>query len=327
MRIWLLVCSAFFAFIGSQPAVRAGEIAFPNKAIHLVVPFAPGGGADLGARRFAKALSDLVGQSVVVENVPGAGGTLGAARVAHAAPDGYTLLYTTPGQQMTAPYLIDNLPYDALKDLRAVSKLTAGVNVLVVTRDFPAISIQQLIDYAKQNPGKVNFASSGIGSTSHLAGELFKKMAGINITHVPYRGSSVAAADIVGGRVQMTIDTLSVYLPHIRSGKVRALGVSTSQPAAIEPGIRPIADVLTGFEASPINYITAPGATPDAVIEKLNALINKVASDKTLQATFASTGSVLGGSTPEQMDALVRSEQKRWKAVIDSAAIAVMQKK
>lgn len=327
MRILLPVFLAFVALTGSQPSVGADEITFPNKAIHLVVPFAPGGGADTGARRFAKAMSALVGQSVIVENVPGAGGTLGAARVAHAAPDGYTLLYTTPGQQMTAPYLIDNLPYDAFKDLRAVSKLTAGVNVLVVTRDFPAISTQQLIDYAKKNPTKVNFASSGIGSTSHLAGELFKKMAGINITHVPYRGSSVAAADIVGGRVQMTIDTLSVYLPHIRSGKVRALGVSTLQPAAIEPGIRPIADVLNGFEASPVNYITAPGATPDAIIEKLNTLINKVASDKTLQETFASTGSMLGGSTPEQMEALVRSEQKRWKAVIDSAAIAVTHEK
>ncbi|MGX9934330.1 Bug family tripartite tricarboxylate transporter substrate binding protein [Advenella kashmirensis] len=327
MRILLSVFLAFVALTSSQSSVRAGEAGFPNKAIRLVVPFAPGGGADIGARRFAKAMSELVGQSVVVENIPGAGGTLGAARVAHSVPDGYTLLYTTPGQQMTAPYLIDNLPYDALKDLRAVSKLTAGVNVLVVARDFPAISVQQLIDYAKKNPAKVNFASSGIGSTSHLAGELFKKMAGINITHVPYRGSSVAAADIVGGRVQMTIDTLSVYLPYIRSGKVRALGVSTLQPAPIEPGIRPIADVLHGFEASPVNYITAPGATPDTVIEKLNTLINKVASDKTLQATFASTGSMLGGSTAEQMQALVRSEQKRWKAVIDSAAIAVTHEK
>ncbi len=324
MRKVIHALIALTAFASTPlPAMAAEVSSFPDKAVRLVVPFAPGGGADLSARRFAQPLSEIMGQSVIVENVPGAGGTLGAAKVVKAAPDGYTLLYTTPGQQMTAPYLIENLPYDAFKDLRAVSKLTAGTNVLVVGKDFPAKSVQELIDYAKKNPGKVNFASSGIGSTSHLAGELFKKMAGIDIVHVPYRGSGPAAADVVGGRVEMSIDTLSVYLPHIKDGRVRALGVSTAKPNPIAPEIRPIADALTGFEASPVNYITAPSGTPDAVIEKLNKMINTVASDKALQATFASTGSLLGGNTPQEMEALVRSEQKRWKEVIDSAGIAV----
>lgn len=326
MKKWLLVFAAFAASVGPHLSALGVDSSFPDKAIRLIVPFAPGGGADTGARRFAQAFAEKIGQSVIVENVPGAGGTLGAARVAHAAPDGYTLLYTTPGQQMTAPYLIANLPYEPLRDLRAISKLTAGVNVLVVSKDFPASSIQALIAYAKSHPGKVNFASSGIGSTSHLAGELFKKMAGIDIVHVPYKGSSVAASDVMAGRVQMSIDTLSVYLPYIRSGKVKALGVSTPEPNPIAPEIRPIADALKGFDASPVNYITAPGATPDAVISKLNRLINAVASDKELQAQFASTGSILGGDTPQEMEALVRSEQKRWKDVIDSAGIAVTRK-
>ncbi len=326
MKKWMLLFAACAATVAAQLPATAKESGFPEKAIRLIVPFAPGGGADTGARRFAQVFSEKSGQSVVVENVPGAGGTLGAAHVAHAAPDGYTLLYTTPGQQMTAQYLIANLPYEPLKDLRAVSKLTAGANVLVVGKDFPASSVQELIDYAKGHPGMVNFASSGIGSTSHLAGELFKKMAGIDIVHVPYKGTSLAASDVMAGRVQMTIDTLSVYLPYIQSGKVKALGVSTPEPSPITPDIRPIADTLKGFDASPVNYITAPGATPDAVINELNRLINEVVSDKKLQKTFADTGTILVGSTPQEMEALVRSEQKRWKDVIDSAGIAVTRK-
>src|SRR5690606_11102876 len=295
---------------------------YPDKPIRLVVPFAPGGGADNNARRIAQALSEATKQSVIVDNVPGAGGTLGANKVAKATPDGYTLLYTTPGQQMTAPYLIENLPYDAFKDLRSVSKLTAGANVLVVHKDFPASTVQELIDYAKKNPGKVNFASAGIGSTSHLAGELFKKMAELDIVHVPYRGSSVAAADVVGGRVEMAIDTVSVYLPHIRSGAVKALGVSSPQPNPTLPEVPPIAKTLAGFDATPVNYITAPGKTPEPVVRKLSQLINQVTADPTLRENFASTVSILAGSTPESMDALVKSEQTRWKEVIDNAGIA-----
>lgn len=298
---------------------------YPDRTIRLVVPFAPGGGADFTARRFAQPLSELLKQTIVVENVPGAGGTMGANKVAKAVPDGYTLLYTTPGQQMTAPYLIENLPYDAFKDLRAVSQLTAGTNVLVVSKDFPASSVSELIEYAKKNPGKLNFASSGIGSTSHLAGELFKKMADIDIVHVPYKGSGVAASDVVSGRVQMSIDTLSVYLPHIQSGAVKALGVSTLEPNSIIPDVPPIAKTLPGFEASPVNYITAPAGTPDAIIEKLSTAIRTLAADEKLRETFATTGSRLKGSTPEEMDALIRVEQARWKDVIDSAGIGVKQ--
>ncbi|NYT48166.1 tripartite tricarboxylate transporter substrate binding protein [Parapusillimonas granuli] len=305
------------------PSAAGADAGYPDKPIRLVVPFAPGGGADYSARRFAQPLSEALKQPIIIDNVPGAGGSMGANKVAKAAPDGYTLLYTTPGQQMTAPYLIENLPYDAFKDLRPVSQLTAGTNVLVVNKDFPARSVRELIDHVKKNPGTVNFASSGIGSTSHLAGELFKKMAGVDIVHVPYRGSAIAAADVIGGRVEMSIDTLSVYLPHIQSGAVRALGVSTLEPNPIIPDVPPIAKTLDGFEASPVNYISAPGGTPEPIIKKLSEAIIAVAEDPALRANFASTGSRLAGSTPAEMEALVRSEQKRWKEVIDSAGIAV----
>lgn len=324
-RLFAVALVASLSTLSSPTAFADNR--YPDQPIRLVVPFAPGGGADNNARRFAQALSESLKQPIIIDNVPGAGGTMGANKVVRAAPDGYTLLYTTPGQQMTAPYLIENLPYDAYKDLRAVSKLTAGTNVLVVNKDFPATTVQELIDYAKKNPGKVNFASAGIGSTSHLAGELFKSMADVDIVHVPYRGSSVAAADVVGGRVETSIDTLSVYLPHIQSGAVRALGVSTANPNPIIPDVPPIATTLAGYEASPVNYISAPGKTPEAIVNKLSAAITAVAADKTLRETFASTGSILAGSTPSDMDALVKSEQKRWKAVIDGAGIAVAEQK
>lgn len=313
----LAVVSAAFAL----PATA--DDSYPNRPIHLVVPFAPGGGADLNARRIAQPLAEYLKQTIVIENIPGAGGTLGANRVARSTPDGYTLLYTTPGQQMTAPYLIENLPYDAFKSLRAVSHLTAGTNVLVVHKEFPVDSVQALIDYAREHPGEVNFASSGIGSTSHLAGELFKKLADIDIVHVPYRGTGPAAADVVGGRVQMSIDTLSVYLPHIKSGAVRALGVSTLEPNPIAPQIPPIAQTLPGFEASPVNYLTAPGDTPDEIVNRLSEAIHAIAAAPQLQEMFASTGTRLYGSTPSDMEEIVRREQTRWKDVIESAGISV----
>ncbi len=305
------------------PSFAVADTTYPDKPIRLVVPFAPGGGADYSARRFAQPLSDALKQSIIIDNVPGAGGSMGANKVAKAAPDGYTLLYTTPGQQMTAPYLIENLPYDAFKDLRAVSQLTAGTNVLVVNKDFPAQSVQELIDYAKKNPGKVNFASSGIGSTSHLAGELFKKMADIDIVHVPYKGTGPAMNDLRGGRVHMAIDTLSVYLPQIRSGNVRALGIASAARNPMVPDVPPIADTLPGFEASPINYLTVPAKTPDAVVTKLNQALREVLGDPALQQNFLESGSRLNGTSPEEMEAVVRRETLKWKAVIEGANIQV----
>lgn len=308
----------------SSPSFAASaEGDYPSRAIRMIVPFAPGGGADLTARKIAQPLADKLGQNVIIDNRPGAGGTLGANQVVRAEADGYTLLYTTPGQQMTAPYLIPNLPYDALKDLRAVGMLTMGFNVLVVNNDLPFKTPQDLIDYARANPGKLSFASSGIGSTSHLAGELFKKMADIDIVHVPYKGTGPAMNDLRGGRVHMAIDTLSVYLPQIRSGNVRALGIASAARNPMVPDVPPIADTLPGFEASPINYLTVPAKTPDAVVTKLNQALREVLGDPALQQNFLESGSRLNGTSPEEMEAVVRRETLKWKAVIEGANIQV----
>jgi len=305
------------------PAAHGAANAYPTRPIRLVVPFAPGGGADNTARRLAEPLAERLGQPIVVDNQPGAGGTLGASFVAHAEPDGYTLLYATPGQQMTNPHMMPSLPYDPVNDFTPVAQLLQGGSVLVVHKDVPADSVKELIALARKEPGRISFASAGIGASSHLAGELFKSEAGIDIVHVPYRGSGAAVNDVIGGRVQMAIDTISVYQPHIASGAVRALGVSALEPNPVLPGVPPIADDLPGFEASPVNYITAPAGTPRPIIDKLNAAINDVLADPDIQASFRQTGTRLRGSTPEQMAALIESESAKWKKVIEQSGASV----
>jgi tripartite-type tricarboxylate transporter receptor subunit TctC len=292
---------------------------YPNKPIRLIVPFAPGGGADNTARIISEPLSKRLGQPVVIEYKPGAGGVIGAAYVASSPKDGYTLLYATPGQQMTAPYLMDKMPYDASTAFSPVIQLIEGSNVLVVNKNLPVNSVQELIAYAKANPNKVNFASSGIGSSSHLAGELFKSMAGINIEHVPYKGSGAAVTEVVGGSVQMAIDSLSVYQSHIKAGAVKALGVSTLARNPAMPELPPIADTLKGYSASPINYITAPAGTPPAIIAKLNKELNEVLKMPEVRQRLIATGLDVKGGTPKEMDDIVRSESAKWKKVIEQS--------
>lgn len=318
----ILKCCILAVAASCLPLAHAADI-FPSRSIRLIVPFAPGGGADTSARRIVESWGHELGQSVVIENKSGAGGTLGASFVAKAAPDGYTLLYTTAGQQMTAPFLLSNLGYDPYKDLVSVGRVAEGTNALIVGKNVPAHTVQELIDYAKAHPNELSFASSGIGSTSHLGGELFKKEADIDIVHVPYRGTGPAMNDVLGGRVAMTIDNISIYMPHIKSGELRALGVSTKNRSPIVPDIPTIAETLPGFEAFPINYITAPAGTPKAVIQTLNAALNKTMKNKKLQESFSSLGTTLVSSTPEEMDAFVRSEQKKWKALIEGANIKI----
>lgn len=289
---------------------------YPSKPIRLVLAFSPGGGADINARTITDPLSQKLGQPVIIDYKPGGGGTLAAMVVANAAPDGYTLLYATPGQQMTNPHLMDKLPYDPVRAFKAVSQTVEGGNVLVVNKNLPVSDVAELIALAKSEPGKINFASSGIGSSSHLAGELFKSMAGIDIVHVPYKGSGAAVTELIGGSVQMTIDTVSVYLQHIKAGELKAIGISTLSRNPALPDVPLIADTLPGFQAAPVNYITAPAVTPDDIILKLNKAINEVLQMPSVQEKFAANGATGKGGTPEQMQALIQSESAKWKKII-----------
>ena len=289
---------------------------YPNRPLRLVVPFAPGGGADIVARALATPLSKRLGQSVLVDNKPGGGATIGADFVAKAPADGYTLLYTTPGVQMTNPYLMAKLPYDPVTDLVTVSQLAVVPSVLVVHKSLPVENVKELIQYARANPGKLTFASPGIGSTAHLAGELFKHTTKIDIVHVPYRGSGQALQDLVGGNVSMAIDSLAVYQPYIDSGMLKPLGVSSKERSPTLPNVRPIADDLPGFDASPTNYITVRGGTSKEIIDRLNREINAVISSAEFKNYLLGKGVVPKGSTPEEMTALVQTEAVKWKQVI-----------
>jgi tripartite-type tricarboxylate transporter receptor subunit TctC len=294
----------------------AGAQTYPASPIRLVVPFAPGGGADLMARILADPLGKRLGQPIVIENKPGGGATVGADFVAKSAPDGYTLLWTTPGPQITNPYLMPKLPYDPDKDFTPVATVVTAVNVLVVTPGLPVRSVAELIAYAKANPGKLNFSSAGVGASSHLSGELFKMMAGIDIVHVAYRGSGPSLQDLLAGNVQMAIDTVAVLLPHIQSGSLRALGVASVERNPTLPDLPPIADTLPGFDGSSINYINGPAGMPSAIVERLNREINAVLSDPDVRKRME-----VAGFTPiiESQGALVQriaDEQAKWKQVI-----------
>ncbi|MDM0047113.1 tripartite tricarboxylate transporter substrate binding protein [Variovorax dokdonensis] len=310
------LCKAM-ALLLATVAFGAAAQDYPSRPLRLVVPFAPGGGADFVARAIAAPLSKRLGQPVVVDNKPGGGATLGADIVAKAPADGYTLLYTTPGPQMANPYLMAKLPYDPTRDLVAVTEVAIVPNVLVVNKDLPVRTLKEFIDYARANPGKVNFASAGQGASSHLAGELFKQSAGVSIVHIPYRGTGPALTDLLSGQVQMAIDSIAVYKPHIDSGALRALGVATAKRSPLLPDVPPIADELKGFEAAPVNYISVPRNTPQAAIERLNREINAVLQTQELKDQLAAGGVIPQGGTPEEMAALVRSEAMKWKKVIE----------
>lgn len=318
--MWFKKASIVFAVLaafsaGNSFAESAGS--YPSRPIRLVVPFAPGGGADITARLVSEPLAKLLGQAIVVENKPGAGGTLGANMVAHAEPDGYTLLYTTPGPQITNPYLLKSLPYDPVKDLVPVSRLAVVPSVLVVTKGLPAKTVSELIADAKKRPHEIRFASAGVGASSHLAGELFKTMAKVEIDHIPYKGTGAALSDVLSGRVEMAIDSLAVYLPHIKSGAVKVLGVTTPNALPMLPGVAPVAEQLPGFDASPVNYLSAPGKTPPAIIAKLNAAVNQVLTQPEVKSRMMEMGLLPEGSTADEMAAQIKLESAKWKKVIE----------
>lgn len=311
------------ALLMAALALGANAQEYPNRPIRLVVPFAPGGGADIVARTISGPLAKRLGQPVVVDNKPGGGATLGADIVAKAPADGYTMLYTTPGPQMTNPFLMPKLPYDPEKDLVPVSQVAIVPSVLVVHKDFPVKSVKELIHYAKAHPGKVNFASAGMGASSHLAGELFKQSAGVFMVHIPYRGTGPAMADLLSGQVQMAIDSIVVYKPHIEAGTLRPLGVSTLQRSPLMPDVPAIADDLKGFEGSPINYITVRVGTPQPIIDRLNREINAVLESSEVKDQLTKSGVIPKGSTPAQMAAIIRSEAAKWKKVIQTSGAKV----
>jgi len=303
-------------------ATAASAQTYPTKPIRLVVPFPPGGATDILARDVAQKLTEAWGQQVIVDNRPGAGGNIGSELVAKSAPDGYTLEMGTVGTHAINASLYAKMPYDHVKDFVPVI-LVAGVpNVLVVNPAVPANSVAELIAYAKANPGKLNFASSGNGTSIHLSGELFKFMAGVQMTHVPYKGSAPALQDLIGGQVQLMFDNLPPSLPQIKAGKLRALAVTSLARAPALPDVPTMAEAgLPGYEASSWFGVLAPAGTPPAIVTKLNAEIAKWLATPEAKEKLSKQGANAAGGTPEDFAKHIAAETAKWaKVVKDSGA-------
>jgi tripartite-type tricarboxylate transporter receptor subunit TctC len=303
-------------------AAGAWAQAYPTRPIRIVVPFPAGGTTDVLARAVAQKLTESLGQPTVVDNRPGAGGNIGAELVAKSAPDGYTLLMGTVGTHAINPSLYPKMPYDHVRDFAPVI-LVAGVpNVLVINPALPINSVQELIAYGKANPGKLNFASSGNGTSIHLSGELFKTMAGVQMAHIPYKGSAPALQDLVGGQVQLMFDNLPSSLALIKAGKLKALAVTSKERAAALPDVPTLAESgLPGFEASSWFGLLAPAGTPQPVIAKLNAEVAKWLASPEAKEKLLAQGAIAAGGTPEDFARHIAAETAKWQKVVkDSGA-------
>lgn len=295
---------------------------YPVKAIRLVDGYSPGGGTDVIARLIAPKLSELLGQSVVVENRPGATGTIGAATVVRAPPDGYTLLVGLSSTIAVSPSLLTKLPYDTLRDLVAVAQVVTFPNVLVVHPSVPTRNLKELIALAKARPNTLNYASGGLGTSNHLAGELLKSMAKINIAHVPYKGGGPAVIAILGGEVDMLFGTMPSTTGFVRNGRLRPLAVTGPQRSAALPEVPTMIESgLPGFEIVSWMGVLAPARTPRDVIVKLNTAINAIMGNADIRARIAEQASDVVTGTPEQFGALIRRDTERWAKVIREAGI------
>ncbi len=294
--------------------------AWPERPIRFIVPFPPGGGADIMARPMAVHLSKNLGQQVVVDNRGGAGGTLAAALAAKASPDGYTLFFGTVGTHAIHVSLYSKLPYDPVNDFAPIALTHNAPRVLVVHASVPVRSVSELIAYAKSKPGQISFASAGNGGTNHLSGELFKVMAGVNMVHVPFKGAGPAAADVLAGRIALTFDSIPVWINHIKSGKVRALGVTTLKRSATLPDVPTIAESgLPGFDVANWLGIYAPAGTAKATIDRMNAELANVMSDADIRRQLIEQGVEPMHTSPEGLAELMRRDTAKWAKIVKAS--------
>jgi tripartite-type tricarboxylate transporter receptor subunit TctC len=291
---------------------------YPARPVKLVAPFPPGGSIDIAARLIGQWLTERLGQQVVVENRPGAGGNVGSEAAIHSPPDGYTLLLCSVANAISAS-LYEKLNYDFAQDIAPVAAISRAPNVMVVNPSVPANTVPEFIAYAKANPGKINMASSGVGTSIHMSGELFKLMTGVTMQHVPYRGSAPMLTDLLAGEVQIAFDNLQPSIPHIKAGKLRALAVTTATRSDALPDVPTIADFVPGYEASTWNGVSAPKNTPAEIVDRLNKEINAGLADATLKARLAEMGAWPLPGSPADARKLVADEIEKWAKVVRAA--------
>jgi len=315
----LLRLAAGAGALVAAPRIAAAQT-YPTRSLRLIIGYTPGGSADLTARLVAQWLSERIGQPVVVESRPGAGTTIATEAVVHAPPDGYTLLLVAPANAINAT-LYEKLNHDFMRDIAPVAGLIRFPNVMEVNPAVPAKTVPEFIAYAKANPGKINMASSGNGSTIHVSGELFKMMAGINMVHVPYRGGAPALTDLLGGQVQVMFDNLPTSIEYIRAGKLRPLAVTSTTRSELLPEVPTVADFVPGYESSAWYGVGAPKGTPAEIIDRLNKEINAALADPRMKARFADIGGEPLAGSPAAFGKLIADETEKWAKVVKFAGL------
>lgn len=316
----IVLCLATAAAVACAISPSAFALDYPTKPVRLIVGVAPGGANDTVARLLAQTLSARLGQPVVVENRPGAGGNLGLEMVINAPPDGYTVLFASSANALSASFY-DKTSFSFARDIAPVTGLTRGPLIMEVNPSFPAKTIPEFIAYAKANPGKINMASAGIGNTTHVAGELFMMLTGTKFTHVPYRGGAPAVADLISGHVQLYFDGISGSLDHVRSGRTRALGVTTAERADVLPDVPTIAEFVPGYEAGGWYGIGVPRNVPAEIVDKLNREINASLADPKLKTRLAELGYTTAGSSPAEFGSMIAREIDKWAKVLKFAGV------
>lgn len=294
---------------------------YPNRSVNIVIGFPPGGAIDTIARVMAPKMSADLGQPVVIENKAGAGGVIGMQSVARAEPDGYTVFMGTMGNFSITPALVKDLPYNVSKDFAPVTQVASSGFMLYVNAQLPIKTVAELIAYAKANPGKTNFSSSGNGGLPHMAAEMFASTAGLKMTHIPYKGSAPSVNDLIAGQVQLTFEAVAIGLPHVKSGKLRALATTGSKRLDVLPDVPTVSETLAGFDVTNWFGMAVPAKTPNDRINRLNQSVVKALKDPDVQKTLASLGVNPVGDSPKEFGAYIQSEFLRWQKVITEANI------
>jgi len=315
----LAACLAGFTLAGIG---SASALDYPTRPVRWIVGYPAGGSTDITARIIAQWLSERLGQQFIVENKPGAGNNIGTEAMIHSPPDGYTIYLVNPANAINAT-LYQKLSFNFIRDTAPVAGFMRVPNVMEVTPSIPAKTVAEFIAYGKANPGKINWATSGNGTSVHLSGELFKMMTGVDMTHIPYKGSAPALTDLIAGTVHVMFDNMPSSLPHIQAGKLRALAVTTSQRSDALPDVPTVADTVPGYEASAFFGMSVPKGTPGEIIERLNKEINAGLADPKIKARLFDLGGMLMPGTPEDFGKVVAAETDKWAKVIKAGGVAL----
>ena len=297
-------------------AAMPAALAQSSKPIRLVVPFPAGGATDLFARTLSQKMGERLGTSIVIDNKPGAGGSLGSDMAAKATADGQTLLFTTTSTHSIGPAIGAKLPYDTVRDFTPIAHVGNAPSIMLVPNSSPAKTVKEWIEYAKKNPGKLNYASSGNGTIVQLTAELFKAQAGVFVTHIPYKGTGLAIPDLVAGQLDVLFDSLPTGMPHVRDGRLRALAVTTLKRTPLAPDLPPVADTLPGFESNTWFGLYGPKGLPAEVVSRVNTAANQALSDPEVRAKLTTLGIEPVTSTPAQVAKMVADDQAKWKRII-----------